>query len=399
MTITSTSNVVITPAPSTGVGTIGTPTPTPSASQSTYDPGPAQWLPSTLITEAPPTSAATTVTQPAPSSTTAGAGLPDVIAPSNGIPTIPPDSTLVQVGFTYALNYPFIVQNPLAVAQIFDYLPRGLSYGLGVDLNQTIMQSIQPYQTSGENFIVSMAMIYIPSDLVNSLLLGLHTPSSKFYNNPDSSVNSLMGLIDPTIPLVASTSGSGSTALPGDSSSGFSSGSTGSGGSGTPNPNPGSGSQSTVSTGSLDSSPGSSKTSSKTVIGIAVGAVAGVVLYGVLVFFLARKYRRWQQRRNASPNMRQISPPMPYMATSSSSPYSYSSPIGSGGGSGSGGGAPGTSGSQSGYSPTSLSMGRNNVSRQSRISGSHGSSTGGYVSARNQPISVPVMSENSLGWS
>ncbi|KAK9239839.1 hypothetical protein V1525DRAFT_338367 [Lipomyces kononenkoae] len=394
MTITSSGSVMVTP--SSAPGTITTPTPTPPAPDTTYNP--AQWLPSTLITEAPPTTPATTVTQPAPSSTTAGAGLPDVIAPSNGIPTIPPDSTLVQVGFTYALNYPFIVKNPLAVAQIFDYLPRGVSYGLNIDTNQTIMQSIQPYQTAGENFIVSMAMLYIPTDLVNTLLLGLHTPSSLFYNNPDPSVNSLMGLIDPTIPLIASTTGSGSTATPGESSSGVSSGSTGSGGNGSPSSDTGSSNGSTVLSGSLDTS-GSPKTSSKKVIGIAVGAVAGVVLYGVLVFFLARKYRKRQQARAASPNMRQISPPMPYMATASSSPYSYTSPPGSGGGSGSGGGgAPGSSGGVVGYSPTS-SAGRNNASRQSRISASHGSSSGGYVSARTQPISVPVMSENSLGWS
>ncbi|KAK9355706.1 hypothetical protein V1523DRAFT_344337 [Lipomyces doorenjongii] len=390
MTITSTSDAIVTPWPTSPNGAISL----PPATESTYYPG-AQWLPTTLITEAPPTAAPSSVTQPTPTTTTAGAGLPNVIAPSGGMPTIPSDSTLVQIGFTYALNYPFIVKNPLAVAQIFDYLPKGISYGLDISINQTIMQSIQPYDTAGENFIVSVAMMYIPNELVNTLLLGLHTPSSQFYDNPDPSVNSLMGLIDPTIPLVASTADNGSTAVPGGSSSASSGDSSSSGNSGSSG-GTGSSNQSTVLSGSLDAY-GSPKKSSKQVIGIAVGAVAGVVVYGVLLFIVARKYRQRKQRQTTTPNMRQISPPIPYIATSSSSPYLYGSPPGSGG-SGSGGAA-GGSGGHLGHSPTSSTGQNNNASRQSRISGSHGSSSGGHVSARNQPISVPVMSENSLGWS
>ncbi|KAK9337172.1 hypothetical protein LIPSTDRAFT_172049 [Lipomyces starkeyi NRRL Y-11557] len=390
MTITSTSDAVVTPWPISSNGAISL----PPATESTYYPG-VQWLPTTLITEAPPTAAPSSVTQPTTTTTTAGGALPNVIAPSGGIPTIPSDSTLVQVGFTYALNYPFIVRNPLAVAQIFDYLPKGISYGLDISINQTIMQSIQPYETAGESFIVSVAMMYIPNELVNTLLLGLHTPSSQFYDNPDPSVNSLMGLIDPTIPLVAATGDNGSTAVPGDSSS-ESSGSSSNGGNGDSSGATGN-NQSTVLSGSLDSSESPTK-SSKQVIGIAVGAVAGVVLYGALVFIVARKYRQRKQRQSTTPNMRQISPPMPYIATSSSSPYLYGSVPGSGR-SGTGGAGGGLGDGQLGHSPTSSTGQNNNASRQSRVSGSHGSSSGGYVSARNQPISVPVMSENSLGWS
>ncbi|KAJ8103047.1 hypothetical protein POJ06DRAFT_235987 [Lipomyces tetrasporus] len=388
VTITSTSGVIVTLGPSSTEMQM-------PPSQPTYYPG-TQWLPTTLITEAPPMTTAPTLTQTSLTPTATGAPLPNVIAPSGGIPTIPPDSTLVQVGFTYALNYPFIVKNPLAVAQIFDYLPKGISYGLGLSIDQTIMQSIQPYETAGEKFIVSVAMMYIPTDLVNTLLLGLHTPSSAFYDNPDPSVNGLMGLIDPTIPLVASTDDDGSPGNSGDDSSGGSSGdSSGSNGNGDSNSDSGTSNQSTVLSGSLDVSDSPAK-SSKQVIGIAVGAVAGVVVYGCLLFFLARKYRKRKQRQLSSPNMRQISPPMPYMAPASGSPYSYVTPSGSGG-SGGAGGAPG-SGGRLGHSPTSSTRRNINASRQSRISGSHGSSSGGYVSARNQPISVPVTSENSLGW-
>ena len=53
---------------------------------------------------------------------------------------MPEDSTLIQVGFNYSLNYAFVVANPNSSAQIFMYLPIGLAYGLSIKEDQVTMQ-------------------------------------------------------------------------------------------------------------------------------------------------------------------------------------------------------------------------------------------------------------------
>ncbi|KAK9468700.1 hypothetical protein V1512DRAFT_257702 [Lipomyces arxii] len=268
------------------------------------------WLPATLITEAQPTvTSPTAVGQPAATGT--APPLPNVIAPSGGIPAGPEDSTLVQIGFTYALNYPFIVAHPLAVAQIFDYLPRGVSYGLGVNLNETVMVAIQPYETGDDSFVVSLAMMYVSTDMLNTLMLGLYTPSSLFYNSPDPSVQSLMGLIDPTIPLVASTGGGGESGFDGGDPLPGSGGGAFGGSNSSSNPDVDIGS--TILFGSLDSATSASATNKK-VVAIAIGTVCGVVLYGAFVFIMGRRYRRKVIARASRAQMRQISQPMPYIA-------------------------------------------------------------------------------------
>lgn len=349
----------------------------------------SNWLPVTLITQQATTGTPASV-QTTPTATTTV--LPNFIAPSGGTPSAPSNSTLVQIGFSYALNYPFIVEHSLAVAQIFQYLPEGISYGLNVSSDQTPMEAIEPYKTDDGSFIVSLALMYVPTDLVDTLLLGLHTPSSDFYNNPDGSVKALMDLIDPTIPLVASDSDNSGSGSAGSSVPGASSGSGGYGSSGDSDSSSSSSSAGSISAGSLDSNSNSRdiSTSSKQTVGIAVGAVIGAIAYGVFVFVFARWFRKKKiaAARATASSMRQISPPMPLGSVPSGTVSSSD---------GSGGPVVARVASDGIGHHRSLTQSSNQHSGQSRLSGSRGSSSGGHISGRG--ISVPVMSENSLGWS
>ena len=163
-------------------------------------------------------------------STSLPSAYPLIITPPNGkIPTQPIGSTLVQVGFLRDLNYQYVVSHELSVAQIFNYLPPGIAYGLNASADQIIMQSLAPYET--DNYTSTVARVFIPSADVDLLGLELHAPSSILYGNPDSSISSLFSSIDPAIPLQgplasapsasqATTSAAGGTSLPNFSSIG-----------------------------------------------------------------------------------------------------------------------------------------------------------------------------------
>jgi len=137
--------------------------------------------------------------------------LPKVITPNGGLPKRPDESQLIRIGFNYGLNYPFVVQNPIAVAQVFDYLPKGLSYHaeefaarMNLQSTNVTVQSLQPYDSQRSlGFIRTLAYTYIPKAMVNQLQVDIGTPNSVLYQNPDPSVNALMAMIDPTIPLIA----------------------------------------------------------------------------------------------------------------------------------------------------------------------------------------------------
>ena len=111
--------------------------------------------------------------------TTIPTTLPRIISPNGGIPSQPNNSTLIQLGFTYGLNYPFVVNSSEAVAQIFSYLPPGVAYGLNIDQGEMVMQYLQPYNTiSTLGYITTLAMAYIPAQMVDPLSLLLLNPNS-----------------------------------------------------------------------------------------------------------------------------------------------------------------------------------------------------------------------------
>ena len=283
--------------------------------------------------------------------------LPKVITPVSGMPAAPRDMILVRLGFTHPLNYQWVVGEPIAVAQIFEYVPQGLNWGL--QCTDVRMHSLQPYDTrKNKGYITTLALAFIPKDLFDQLDLQRRTPSSRLLNNPEKAVRDIMNLLDPSIPLRASLqeeSGLADGKIQDDHPS---YGSSGDGG--------------TANAGNSGGSPINNKSGPITTksIGIGTGVVVGALAYGGAMFLIARRYR---QRRNKHTRASSLS--------GAESPASFptgqlmaANPMAAGGAR--------MHGARGAYEP---------VDRGSKGSGGRGS-------ARGANISAPLMAANSLGW-
>jgi len=278
---------------------------------------------------------------------------PLIIVPQGGPPAQPANTTLIQIGFNYSLNYQFVLDHPVTQRQIFSYTPKGIAFDLGINPNQVKMQRLEAINltgTPGHNYFATLAMAYIPTDMVDRLRLDLLTPPSLIYRNPDSSTNMLMARIDPAFGILANQP------YGGGSSGTYANGNTGASASA----GPGDGAP-------LGGNADSSSSVKGTSVGIGVGVVAGAAVYGAAMFFVARRYRRKRQGHYRSRSLIDTAD----MVQSS------------------GGGASAAlmSGSR-GDGWRSVTPGYDG--RDSRNSGRSGSTRA--------QISAPVMAENSLGW-
>ncbi|KAJ9194704.1 hypothetical protein DTO021D3_1895 [Paecilomyces variotii] len=298
------------------------------------------FVPSTIIIVPTSTTSSDSSSTETAASTGIPTTLPQMIAPNGGFTPPPENSTLIQLAFNGDLPYDFVAMTPLSSSQIFMYVPQGLVYALQVPADQISMQSIRPYDsTKTLGYITTLALAYVPSDMVDPLSLELHNPTSRLYSNPDTPVHTIMSMIDSTFPLIPGQALSGSSSTSNNNVANSNSGSGGSNG----------GSDS----GGDDA--GASSTSSGvrgSSVGIGVGVVAGAAAYGAAMFAVARRYRKKQQlhRRSSSVADEQMSE-----AAGTGSAF--------------------LSGGR--LSPHSVHSGR---------------------SGRTQMISAPVMAENSLGW-
>ena len=278
--------------------------------------------------------------------------MPKLIQPPGGMPSPPSNATLVQMGFDYGLNFPFVVDQQNSASQIFAYLPQGIAFGLGISKDQVVMNALMPYDTSQTmGYITTLAQAYVPSELVSQLQLDLHTSMSNMYQNPDSPVKTLMGMINPTIPILPGASLDVGTAASSYNPAATTSSSAGDGA-------------------PIGADSGSSNQVKGTSVGIGAGAVAGAAIYAAAMVYVARRYR---QKRAARGHARASSVPTAGEMSQTS-----------------GGGMGGffMSGANGRGSAT------NSGGRGSRNSA--GSSNGRSV--REQGISAPMMAENSLGW-
>jgi hypothetical protein len=209
--------------------------------------------------------------------------MPKVIAPPGGPIKAPENTTLIQIGFTHELNYGFVSTNPTSAQQIFKFLPDGVAYGLLVGNENAKMFNIQPYDTSkAMGYITTLALMYIPTDLVNQLAVDLHTPNSGVYNNPDSTTATLMSFINPAIPLIAGQPMDGTF-------SGQQAAATTAAGSpqgGAP----------------FGGDSGNSQTVKSSAVAIGTATAAGVVLYGAAMGLVARRYRNKKKKARHSRN-------------------------------------------------------------------------------------------------
>ena len=91
--------------------------------------------------------------------------------------------------------------------QIFTFLPEGISYGLGIPVDQVVMDTIRPLDTVHNlSYTSTLARAYIPQSLVTNLDQAIKDGGSSLYMNPLSSVRSLMSFINPSIPIQVSSS-------------------------------------------------------------------------------------------------------------------------------------------------------------------------------------------------
>lgn len=240
----------------------------------------SNWVPSSIEFE---TSTAGDPTGSASSSPSASSSsspqLPNAIAPSTQVP-ISENYTVITIGFKSGLNYPFVVQHSLASAQIFQYLPKALTYPISDDSDVQVKQLV-PFQSPSLNYIVTIAEVYYPKDWVSALNQSLQTTYSKFYFNPNPTENSLAQLIDVNIPLIGLESSSTSSSLSSSSSSGSSE-------------NEGQNGLSSSSSGSFDAvqDPNTKANNKLGVVGTTSGVSAAVYISVLLVGFKMYKQRK-----------------------------------------------------------------------------------------------------------
>jgi len=292
--------------------------------------------------------------------------MPRYIQPAGGMPDAPSNSTLIQIGFNYQLNYPFVVNTDGSASQIFTYLPEGLAHALDLDQSKVVMAGLMPFDTTATlDYITTLAQAYVPKNLVSQLAQMMHNPNSAFYVQPeDTTVQTLMSMINPAIPLIpgANMNGGSHTQRPADAQA--TSGAGGVNGDGAP----------------IGGDSGASQSIKGSSVGIGVGAVAGAAVYAAAMVYVARRYRK----KKASHKRASSIPTAGEMSQRSTGQLS-------GGGMGSYF-ITGANGRRS--SPTAGIMGS---SRGTGSRNSSGSSNNGR-SVRDAGISAPMMAENSLGW-
>lgn len=308
------------------------------------------WMPTTIVAD--PTSFTYTRPTNEPTGTKTEelpTDIPKVILSNDPDRPIPEGSVQIQIGFDYAMNYNHVAKNPIAAAQIFKYLPVALSFAGGFKMDKVMVSMLVPYDTREKwGYVTTIAKVYYPKALVDTLKMDLLQPNSDLYNNANHLVNDLTADINPNIDIYGNI-------VEGDD---------GNNDNGNNNDDGGSNNDAIDSGDSGDSSAKKQATTA----GIAVGAVGLSVMYGAAMFIVARRYKRKRQAHRRSNSL---------SGSEASSEMQYA-----------GNGSPAMMGG------ALLSQDGTNYGGAGGRD-SHGS---GNNSARTANISAPVATENSLGW-
>jgi len=281
--------------------------------------------------------------------------LPKAITPKPNDDPNPIDTSLIQIGFLSGFNYPFVVENNKAAAQIFQLLPKALADVIGADIASKIqIRKLVPLDTSQSlGYITTLAILTYPSSLIESLRMDIKIPSSSLYNNQEQLVANLTQQINPAIDVIIGSFPDGLVAGT-DPRSG------GGGSADSPNLDPFNNNE--------EEGKKQNPAQQGATAGIVTGAVAVAAAYGASMFLIARRYKRKKQaHRRAS----SISNPSEMRQTASPALMG------------------GALLSRDFSSYGGVAGGRN----------SHGSGrSGAGNSGRTAYISAPVAAENSLGW-
>ncbi|RPA84063.1 hypothetical protein BJ508DRAFT_324050 [Ascobolus immersus RN42] len=122
----------------------------------------------------------------------------------------PANSILVRLGFDKHMHYAHLLAHPIAIRQIFEFLPMGIAYGLGLEnANATPIHLIQPFHSRRElGYIRTLVFVYIPRSKLEELDNKRYQFRSGLYNNSNRLVRKMMSYLDPTVPLRGQMSGS-----------------------------------------------------------------------------------------------------------------------------------------------------------------------------------------------
>lgn len=263
-----------------------------------------------------------------------------------------------------------------AVGQIFKLLPQALSEAGGFDINKAVMHKLIPLNTlSSLGYITTCALVTYPISMVEKLSVDIKLPNAALYNNPNQLIYNLTQQINPAIPLTPyATPGSDGAGAGAPGVGAGAGGAAGAPGANTPGGSSNSDPFGTSGDSGSSGSSGQSSTQRGTTAGIVSGAVAVAAAYGVVMFVVARRYKRKKQSHRR--------------ASSISSPSEMSE-------AGPGRGSPALMGGALLSRDFTSSYGAVPAGERN----SHGSGRSGMGgSGRTQFISAPVAAENSLGW-
>lgn len=188
----------------------------------------------------------------------------------------------MQIGFDQALNFPFVVSNALSTAQILTFLPEAVSSALNISAASVFSNSLRSYPKDG--YSATVAYLVIPNTETMRLAALWNNTQSALYDQSNESIQTLVVLIDTSIPFfLASTT----SVVAGTSDSGS--------GSATKSTN------NAASYGGLaDVNTAGATDSVQKVAGIGFGAAAAAGAYGGFMFLVARRRRRQRHPRRFS---------------------------------------------------------------------------------------------------
>ncbi|KAK0746670.1 hypothetical protein B0T18DRAFT_429594 [Schizothecium vesticola] len=333
------------------------------------------WLPTTVLLDS--TSSTTVAAGLAPTTATGiPTELPRAINPPSAAPQ-PEDTEIIQIGLLQGYNYRFVVDETKAAAQVFNLLPKALSYAAGSDdskvkardeatafKSKIMARKLQPLDTvSSLGYLTTVVLVSYPRHLIESLRMDIKLPSSALYNNPDPLVYNFTKQINPAIDI---TLGSGIDLPSFGDGKGDAPGSPGK--------------NDPFGNGNKDEKDSGKQAATA---GIVTGAVAVAAAYGVAMFVIARRYKKKKQahRRASSLTGSGRSSPSDMQETYRGSP------------------AMGGALLSRDFTSNSNYGGVSSGGRERDSRGSHGSGKSGMnTSSRTQYISAPVGAQNSLGW-
>lgn len=217
----------------------------------------------------------------------ATATLPQAIAAATQIAQ-PDGYTLITLGFKSALNYNFVVSNPISSAQIFAFLPDMLATPFESTYQNISVLQLVPLQSKSTNYLATVAEVYFPTSEISTLSALISNSTSPLYTVNDGPAKYLAYLIDQTIPLTGLLPTDGTISGSGSNSSASQSGA---GGSNSANSegDPESGALGSYFRSTDNDGKGISSSKPK-IIGLVIGVVVGGCTYIALMILLIRYF-------------------------------------------------------------------------------------------------------------